>query len=942
MDITNEVICISDDESPNDLSILNYCSICKTKKNFKHDCSKYNKEFSTCLMPNCNILSRSTRDFTPHYRQHIGIPAGVVLCHRCFKENKKSERDENGHHTNCNTTNLFKCYTCNVNFNNMAEFAFHKLKTHNGRLINSSGNYLCFYCEKSSQNLMDINEHIKHCLENQTETVSECNTILKEETEKNILISKNYTKKVNTPIKEEILPRSSTHLLFTCLKPSCNIIFQNFAIFKSHHREHFNIGNDLMCWQCCSPFSNLNLLRAHQVKGYCRTPGMFKCFECSEKYNDLQSLSIHKFIIHDGELMLSKKNKKNIKCPNCKNEIDILNLKSHLIKCQFKKDKKIIKPSNNIITSKPKLIKNVIRCAPFKCEFCCKVCLTAAALSSHIKIHSNVPRKRMIRKQSKLINYGENEINTSLNNSQHNESIESDNLSVADTNNLIEIDEDDNTLPSTSQINESIKSNNCCVTDTNDMEIDEEDNTLPSTSQSNESDNCCVADTNDIEIDEEDNTLPSTSKNNKSIKSENCNLGNTSIIKETDREVNTLPSASLNNETVQSDDCNIADSSIVKETDEQINTLQSTSKINGSIKFDDCDLTNSSVPKEICTLPSTSQSSGPIKSDCDISNISNTKEINLRSSTSVNNEVNHEISTCVDELFSCSKCNKKFSSQRGLSVHQSFHSKVNIFPKNQIRNYYCTKCKEYFTSSGFGDHWRLTHGKRLSCIKFKRYSCSKCQSKFIYKMALLMHKEHKHSDDKISPSLNMLPLKITSTVTTNKTALGDSFTFPVLSEFQSYPKKKLQSSVEIDQKNCDEKPNALLQVEQAELDNNIKQNNEVNVWINNGEYDDNTDNAHKNIIQTTNQVKETDRVATNQLCNEHLISTLNTIVNETNEENPFTKKCETFVMEEKVDVNEKNIPSVAEENQNCISQIEVKKQNENTTEVLNINKTNNV
>lgn len=72
------------------------------------------------------------------------------MCGRCFKENKKSERDENGCHIKCFRENLFKCYSYKVTLNNMPEFAFHKLKEHNSPLLNFSGNYLCFYCEKSS------------------------------------------------------------------------------------------------------------------------------------------------------------------------------------------------------------------------------------------------------------------------------------------------------------------------------------------------------------------------------------------------------------------------------------------------------------------------------------------------------------------------------------------------------------------------------------------------------------------------------------------------------------------------------------------------------------------------------------------------------------------------------------------------------------------------
>ncbi|CAI6343588.1 unnamed protein product [Macrosiphum euphorbiae] len=387
-------------ESINEAEKLYYCSICQKKNILNHDCSQNNKSFFTCLVPNCNILSRSKKDFTPHYRRHIGLSSHAVMCRRCYQEIKKTDRDASGHyHIRCRTVNLFKCYSCSVIFNSMEEFAYHKLKSHNGRLMNCFGNYLCFHCEKSAPDLTTIIEHTKHCLENQANNITEYGMKLKEPTENEtdlLPVKKSPLKNVLERKRGNMkkIPRSSTHILFTCLKPSCNLIFQNFNVFKFHHREHFELGNTLMCWQCCVPFSSLNNLRGHQVKGNCRIPGMFKCYECSEQFDDLQSLSIHKFTLHDGDLISNKKNNKNLICAYCHKGILIHNFKSHLIACQYNNvetNSKIIPKSKTTYIKKYK--------GPYKCMICNKVCLTAAALSSHVKIHNPSPPKKIVKER---------------------------------------------------------------------------------------------------------------------------------------------------------------------------------------------------------------------------------------------------------------------------------------------------------------------------------------------------------------------------------------------------------------------------------------------------------------------------------------------------------------------------------------------------------------
>ncbi|XP_015374021.1 PREDICTED: zinc finger protein 808-like [Diuraphis noxia] len=384
-----ETIVLSSDNEENQLTFKNenfndeteklyYCSICQKKNILNHDCSQHTKSFFTCLVPNCNVLSRSKNHFTSHYLLHIGMSSSAVLCDRCFQEIEQSDIDRNGCHIRCNTANAFKCYTCNVRFNGMQEFAFHKLKTHNGLLMDIHGDYLCLHCEESSPELTVINEHMKHCLNNQENNVNAAKMKPKKPTvnETALLpVQNNYINNasaLNNGNKGKI-PRTSDHILFTCLKPSCNLIFQTFRIFKAHHRDHFNLGETLICWQCCKPFNNASHLRAHQVKYNCRTPGMFKCSICPEKFDDIESFSIHKFTFHDGVLMAAKKNRKSIMCAFCQMDINIFNFQSHLIACKKKNVNKNTTKKQN---------------GTYNCQICGKVFLSSISLSNHSRIHN--------------------------------------------------------------------------------------------------------------------------------------------------------------------------------------------------------------------------------------------------------------------------------------------------------------------------------------------------------------------------------------------------------------------------------------------------------------------------------------------------------------------------------------------------------------------------
>ncbi|XP_022164751.1 zinc finger protein 84-like [Myzus persicae] len=354
---------------------LYYCSICKKKKILNHDCSQQTKSFFTCLVPNCNILSRSKTHFTSHYRQHIGMSSSAVMCPRCFQKIEQSNIDGNGCHVHCNTLNAFKCFTCNVVFKSMQELAFHKLKTHNGLLMDVHGNYLCLHCEESFPELAVINDHMKYCLENQTNNATAASMKLKKPTRNKTRRSfrKSNVKDV-TVHKNQKNSLTSEHVLFTCLKRNCNLIFQTFRTFKLHYRSHFKLGNTLMCWQCCKPFSDISSLRNHQFKNNCRTISMFRCFECPEKFGDLEGLSIHKFTYHNGNLMACKKNRKTIKCAFCQMDITIFDFQSHLAKCQKKTVNKTTCTKKDTRT--------------YNCLICEKVFFSPVSLSNHSRIHN--------------------------------------------------------------------------------------------------------------------------------------------------------------------------------------------------------------------------------------------------------------------------------------------------------------------------------------------------------------------------------------------------------------------------------------------------------------------------------------------------------------------------------------------------------------------------
>jgi len=157
---------------------------------------------------------------------------------------------------------------------------------------------------------------------------------------KNVMVHGNENKNKITP--------TSKHLLFTCLKPSCNLVFHRFDVFQSHYLEHCEIEKKLVCWQCYVSFSDASSLKIHQNRQICHTTGEFKCYKCLKKFDDLQSLSVHKLTFHDGDLIANSN--KTIMCAFCEIPISIYKLKSHMVTCQEKVN------SNQLIQNRIKVL----------------------------------------------------------------------------------------------------------------------------------------------------------------------------------------------------------------------------------------------------------------------------------------------------------------------------------------------------------------------------------------------------------------------------------------------------------------------------------------------------------------------------------------------------------------------------------------------------------
>jgi len=323
-----------------------YCSICKMEKYDNHDCFEENQQFSTCLIPNCNILFRSNKSFMVHFRKHLGVGPGTKICTVCFKEEFQFA---NVAHVHSDTAYLFKCYTCNIILGNMKLFVEHKFKIHRCALQTYFGNYLCFHCEKWSPDRILVTNHIKNCRTDQIKNLK-----------RKIVVKPKVIKKY-----KKNLSVNKDKGLFACLKPTCKQIFRSFSSFKIHYRKHFRVRNQLFCWNCCTMHPN-KALPIHKAKGDSHSNVAFKCIECSTTFDDIETFSVHKYTIHDG--CLNSRSTK-FRCMLCKKMTTIIRFKSHLIRCQLKKLKKIKANINE------------------KCNVCGKCCRKAQGMSNHLKSH---------------------------------------------------------------------------------------------------------------------------------------------------------------------------------------------------------------------------------------------------------------------------------------------------------------------------------------------------------------------------------------------------------------------------------------------------------------------------------------------------------------------------------------------------------------------------
>jgi len=331
---------VDNDDYANNMLIN--CFLCQKYIKYDHNCWEYNNKIATCLVPNCNVVSRTLNEILPHYRHHIVLHFGETLCRVCRRSYQRNvdkicEFDECGSN-NISINNVIKCYDCDIVFQTMLDLTRHKLEKHDCVFKHSTGKYICLHCDMASNNMTMIVTHSNGCFANSLNFERYINKKHRQRSTANSSKGERNTQGVLIPknIKKKNIVNTKNHMLFACIKPSCKKIFISFGTFKNHHRKHFEIQNKLlMCWQCLAQFDSVKCLRMHQ-KTICRKPDIFACNECSKKHNDLEALSIHKYIFHDGDLKYSKRVKGNfINCKYCKQQTNVNTLKKHLIMCSF-------------------------------------------------------------------------------------------------------------------------------------------------------------------------------------------------------------------------------------------------------------------------------------------------------------------------------------------------------------------------------------------------------------------------------------------------------------------------------------------------------------------------------------------------------------------------------------------------------------------------------
>lgn len=321
-----------------------FCYICCKYLNYDHDCTEYNPTMATCMVPNCNVVSKLFKDILPHYYNHAVESSRTQLSRLCFPSYKRNETRTYNLKI-CGLRNIMhrtlKCYECNITFKTMREFTQHKLQNHDCIIRHNTGKYICIHCGISSVEMSFFETHLNVCVKRLfvKRKIKEYNTNNQQSELNNTTNSSRGTKRSKNQIvkletKKEKIGIFKNDMLFTCLNPSCKLIFTSYNTFKNHYRQHFNIEkNSSMCWQCFTPFNRICDLRTHKASNYfCYNHDLFKCQECSEEHDDLETLSVHKFIVHDGEL-INYKHRIYIGCKYCKTQVIVTDLKNHLTNC---------------------------------------------------------------------------------------------------------------------------------------------------------------------------------------------------------------------------------------------------------------------------------------------------------------------------------------------------------------------------------------------------------------------------------------------------------------------------------------------------------------------------------------------------------------------------------------------------------------------------------
>jgi len=130
-----------------------------------------NQIITTCLVPNCYVVSREKKDILSHYRRHMISFSRAKLCNECSLSH---ERNMSGVCKNRSCASYksvifktLKCFECNILFETMLELTTHKINTHICILKTSSEKYECLQCKIACEDFMLIETHLMFCIKRQ-------------------------------------------------------------------------------------------------------------------------------------------------------------------------------------------------------------------------------------------------------------------------------------------------------------------------------------------------------------------------------------------------------------------------------------------------------------------------------------------------------------------------------------------------------------------------------------------------------------------------------------------------------------------------------------------------------------------------------------------------------------------------------------------------------